>query len=69
MRTCSRLGLTLAQWKALDEDEQIDWLAWDLRRKNRIDKIRESIQAAAEEKDAPLYTPDVAVMLMLAEVD
>ena len=35
LRTCERLHLTLAQWRALDEREKRLWLQWDTYHKRK----------------------------------
>lgn len=39
LRVCERMGWTLKQWNDLDDQEQIDWLARDYYRRERIDEV------------------------------
>ena len=70
LRTCSRNGWTLEQWAALDEDEQIEWLAFDQWRLDQVAQIQETLETPVPkvkpDPDATTVKPiDTSMWLML----
>lgn len=63
MRVRWHLRMTEAQWNALSRREQIDWLAWDLRRQRQIEHLNQ-VTVKAKYPDPASY-----MMTLLALID
>ena len=61
LRVCQRNGWTLAQWYALDEREQMEWLAYDNFQQRAIDSMLKSVQ----KKDGSVVDAGAYVRLWL----
>lgn len=55
LRVTNRLGLTLAQWDSLPEQERIDRLAFEYRRSSMLDTLLDNYLASCKKEDDKLY--------------
>lgn len=67
LRVTNRLGLTLAQWDSLPEQERIDRLAFEYRRSSMLDTLLESYMDASKREDGKMYIDWSAYLALKVE--
>lgn len=61
---CRANGWTLSQWKALSDDEQLDWLAYEYRRQDLIDTWLQGMNDALKREHGVVDTSAYVALLM-----